>query len=52
MFFPGAGMRGQSSVRQVDLETGEVLRKAMLPHVDFGEGLASYGDRCPPLLII
>ena len=39
------GMRGQSSVRQVDLLSGVVLKKKMLPGQDFGEGMASHRDR-------
>ena len=39
-------MHGRSSVREVDLETGEVLRLKALPEVDFGEGIAKFGGRC------
>ena len=38
-------MRGQSSVREVDLATGAVVRLKKLPFADFGEGLASFDDR-------
>lgn len=41
-----AGMNGQSSVREVSLETGEVRRKKMLEHSDFAEGVTKFGDKC------
>ena len=50
-------MQGQSSVREVDLKTGEVLRLASTERQDFGEGLSSIGDRyllahtCEPWLL-
>jgi len=37
----GTGLNGRSSVRQVDLESGEVLRIYTLPHNYFGEGLTA-----------
>ena len=40
-----AGMRGASSVREVHLATGKVLRKAVTDKQDFGEGLSSVGDK-------
>ncbi|MCK5747095.1 MAG: glutaminyl-peptide cyclotransferase [Oricola sp.] len=46
LFFDGddlyesTGQYGQSSLRQVDLESGEVLRKTTLPETYFGEGSA------------
>ena len=39
-------MRGHSSVREVDLKSGEVIRKAVTEKQDFGEGLSTIGDRC------
>jgi glutamine cyclotransferase len=39
-------MNGESSVREVDLETGIVRRKKMLAHADFAEGITRFGDRC------
>ena len=39
------GMRGRSSVRELELETGAVLRRADLPKDEFGEGIALLGDR-------
>ncbi len=39
------GQYGQSSLRRVDLETGEVLQKTALPQSHFGEGAAmAHGD--------
>jgi len=45
LFHESTGRNGQSSVRTVKLETGEVLRKKDLPEDLFGEGLAQVGDR-------
>ena len=39
-------MYGQSSVREVDLATGTVLRQKANAHSDFGEGLVKVGPRC------
>lgn len=39
------GQRGQSSVRKVRLETGEVLARTDVPDGFFGEGVAQAGDR-------
>jgi glutaminyl-peptide cyclotransferase len=38
------GLEGRSTVRRVDLPTGEVLDSAALADDQFGEGLASRGD--------
>lgn len=43
--FESTGTYGGSSLREVDLETGEVLRLHALPEELFGEGLARIGDR-------
>lgn len=43
--FESTGLRGQSSLREVDLETGEVKRKIDVAPVYFAEGLAMIGDR-------
>jgi Glutamine cyclotransferase len=40
-----AGMNGESSVREVDLETGVIRRKKMLQHADFAEGITRFGDK-------
>ncbi|MGH2807485.1 MAG: glutaminyl-peptide cyclotransferase [Actinomycetota bacterium] len=38
-FFEGTGIEGRSTLREVDLETGDVLRsRALAPHL-FGEGI-------------
>jgi glutamine cyclotransferase len=39
------GMYGESDVRLVHLETGEVEARTRLPGHHFGEGLAKLGDR-------
>jgi glutamine cyclotransferase len=39
------GLYGQSTIREVDLETGQVRRARDLPPDLFGEGLALVGDR-------
>ena len=42
--YEGTGRRGQSSLRKVALETGEVLEIYRLPERYFGEGIALRGD--------
>ena len=39
------GLRGRSSVRELELESGAVLRRADLPKDEFGEGIAVLGER-------
>ncbi len=43
--YESTGQYGESTVRQVELATGRVLRQAELPREYFGEGLALVGDR-------
>jgi glutaminyl-peptide cyclotransferase len=43
-FYESTGTYGGSSVREVDIESGEVLRQVRLPDDEFGEGLALVGD--------
>jgi glutamine cyclotransferase len=43
--YESTGLYGESSLRQVQLETGEVLRKIDLSEEYFAEGLALYEDR-------
>ncbi len=43
--YESTGLRGRSTVREVDPQTGTVLRSAPLPDEQFGEGLAMVGDR-------
>jgi len=44
VLYEGTGLLGQSSLRKVDLETGQVLQLYRLPLEFFGEGIAIYGD--------
>ena len=43
--FEGTGLNGRSSLRRVDLETGEVLRQVDLADRFFGEGIVVLGRR-------
>jgi glutamine cyclotransferase len=43
-FYEGTGLSGQSSLRQVRIETGEVLKRVDLPPEFFGEGVAVLGN--------
>lgn len=43
--YEGTGLRGQSSLRRVDLETGLVRQQNVLPKQYFGEGITIFGDR-------
>lgn len=43
--YEGTGLEGHSSLRRVDLETGEVLQQYDLPERYFGEGIAVLGQR-------
>ncbi|MDQ3443817.1 MAG: glutaminyl-peptide cyclotransferase, partial [Chloroflexota bacterium] len=43
--YEGTGLEGRSSLRRVDLETGEVLQRQALDDEHFGEGVAVFGDR-------
>ena len=45
ILYEGTGLEGRSSLRQVELETGRVLKLLPLPAQYFGEGLTVYGDR-------
>ena len=42
--YEGTGLKGRSSLREVDLETGEVLRVHNLADVYFGEGITVWDD--------
>jgi glutamine cyclotransferase len=42
--YEGTGQNGQSSIRKVKLETGEVLHKQSLDPRYFGEGITVWGD--------
>ncbi len=43
--FEGTGLYGKSTLRQVELETGAVLRSLSLASQYFGEGIAIYKDQ-------
>ncbi len=43
--YEGTGLRGESSLRRVELETGVVVASVSLPDDCFGEGIAVCGDR-------
>lgn len=44
ILYESTGLYGRSSLRQVDLETGEVLQQADLPEAYFAEGLTDWDD--------
>lgn len=41
--YESVGLEGRSDVRRVDLATGRVLARAVIPTRQFGEGLAAHG---------
>jgi glutamine cyclotransferase len=43
--YESTGLRGRSTIREVDPQTGAVLRSVPLSSEQFGEGLALVGDR-------
>ena len=43
--YESTGLEGASSLRQVDLETGKVIRRRSLGPDEFGEGLTDWGGR-------
>lgn len=43
--YESTGIRGRSTIRKVDLETGEVMKSHNLPDKNFGEGIAIVGNR-------
>ena len=45
ILYEGTGLRGRSSLRKVELETGSVLQRTELLPEFFGEGIAVFGDR-------
>ncbi len=44
-FYESTGLYGQSSLREIDFETNEILRGVRLPNTIFAEGLALVDDR-------
>jgi glutaminyl-peptide cyclotransferase len=45
VLYEGTGLYGESTLRRVDLETGEVQQAVRLSEEYFGEGIAVLGDR-------
>ena len=45
LFFEGTGQQTGSSLREVELSTGKVIRQHNLDQSLFGEGITLYGDR-------
>lgn len=45
IMWESTGLHGRSEIREVDLETGNILRSRSLPQSDFGEGVTRHGDR-------
>jgi glutamine cyclotransferase len=45
VLYEGTGLVGESTLRRVDLESGEVLQSVPLRRRHFGEGIAILGDR-------
>ncbi len=45
VLYEGTGLNGRSSLRVVDIETGQVLRQRDLDALHFGEGIVVLGDR-------
>ncbi len=44
-FYESTGIRGESTLRKVEIETGKVLKSVKLNERHFGEGLALWKDR-------
>ena len=45
VLYEGTGLRGLSTLRKVELETGNILQTRKLPNDDFGEGITIYEDK-------
>jgi len=45
VLYESTGLKGRSTLRRVERDTGEVLQRIDLPADEFGEGLALVGDR-------
>ncbi len=43
--YEGTGLRGLSTLRKVELETGDILQLSKLPNNNFGEGITIYKDK-------
>ena len=44
-FYESTGLKGQSTIRQVAIQTGQVLKSVRLPDTVFGEGIIDWQDR-------
>ena len=44
IIYMSTGLYGQSSLRQVELSTGNSIRKVELPSTYFGEGITAVND--------
>ncbi|MEE4196330.1 MAG: glutaminyl-peptide cyclotransferase [Bacteroidales bacterium] len=45
IIYEGTGQKGESSLRKVVLETGELIQSLSLPAKYFGEGITAFGDK-------
>jgi glutaminyl-peptide cyclotransferase len=45
VLYESTGLKGKSSIRKVQLETGKVLQRTDLPADIFGEGIVAWNDR-------
>lgn len=45
IFYESDGLRGESSLRKVEVKTGKVLKKVDIPDKYFAEGIAVVGDK-------
>jgi len=45
LLYEGTGQYGESSLRKVDLKSGEIIESLSLPDKYFGEGIAAYQDK-------
>jgi len=45
VLYEGTGLRGRSTLRRVELETGDILQVRELPARFFGEGVTVYGNK-------
>ncbi len=44
IFYEGSGLYGQSTLRKVDVETGDIIQMIELPEQYFGEGITTFDD--------
>jgi len=49
VLYEGTGLRGRSTLRRVELETGDILQIRELPAQFFGEGVTIYGNKITQL---